>query len=65
MPDRQATNGDAVDFIENDGLAYAVRHYCDGAYFKDPVTTLLWNQAASALDALVEYLQKETGRDVN
>lgn len=30
------TNGYAVDTIENEGVAYAVMHYCDGSVFKDP-----------------------------
>lgn len=58
------TNGVAVDILENEGLAYAVRHYCDGSEFKDPMTTLLWDKADRALTELVEYLQNETGREI-
>lgn len=58
------TNGWAVDTIENEGLEYAVRHYCDGSEFKDTHTALLWDKAARALDELVTYLVDETGRDV-
>jgi hypothetical protein len=61
---KQYTNGDAVDIIDNDGLAYAVRHYCDGSYFHDAVTAALWDKAADGLNELVRYLKKETGRDL-
>lgn len=57
------TNGYAVDTIENEGLEYAVRHYIDGAEFKDPVTECLWTEAAQALGRLVKHLENETGRE--
>lgn len=60
----EATNGDAVDRIEQEGIGYAVRHYCDGSYFKDPVTADLWNKAEKALNDLCDYLERETGREV-
>jgi hypothetical protein len=58
------TNGDAVDIIENEGLEYAVRHYCDAGSFKDPQTVRLWDKAEESLTNLVNYLQVETGREV-
>ena len=58
------TNGDAVDIIENEGLGYAVQHYCTGDYFKDPQTAKLWDEASNALNALSLYLENETGRDI-
>lgn len=64
MPDRDKTNGYAVDTIENEGLEYAVRCYCDGSTFKDPKTRELWEAAAKSLDDLVKYLNDETGRDL-
>jgi hypothetical protein len=59
------TNGDAVAIIENEGLAYAVRHYTDGAQFKDPHTGTLWDAAALALDNLIDYLEAETGQEID
>lgn len=63
MADR--TNGDAVDIIENEGLEYAVRHYISGTEFKDSMTRKLWIDAELALDRLVNYLQRETGREIS
>lgn len=63
MSDKE-TNGYAVDTIENEGLAYAVRHYCSGSTFKDEDTAFLWDQAATALDALIRHLENETGREI-
>lgn len=63
MPDELRTNGDAVDIIENEGLDYAVRHYISGSAFKDPDTARLWTAADGALNALVNHLTAETGRD--
>ena len=60
----EATNGDAADIIQDEGLAYAVQHYCDGSHFKDPVTAGLWSSAESALNNLTRYLSRETGREV-
>ncbi len=65
MPREKYTNGDAVDIIENERLDYAVRHYCNGSDFKDRVTAELWDEAGTALNALVAYLQDETGRDLS
>lgn len=59
------TNGYAVDIIEGEGLDYAVRHYIDGSAFKDPETASLWTEAGQALNALVEHLENETGRDID
>lgn len=61
----ERTNGDAVDIIESEGLEYAVRHYIDGVEFKDPETVRLWVAAEAAMNSLVEYLQRETGRDLS
>lgn len=61
----QNTNGDAVDIIENEGLGYAIRHYTSGDDFKDPETHRLWDAADKALVELVEYLEAETGREIN
>lgn len=57
------TNGDACDIIVDEGVGYAVQHYCDGKYFKDPETAALWDAAGQALDTLVKHLIAETGRD--
>ena len=59
------TNGDAIDLIENEGLDYAVRHYTSGSSFKDSDTGLLWDEAANALNNLVNHLERETGREVD
>jgi hypothetical protein len=59
------TNGTAIDIIENEGLGYAVRHYISGDAFKDPETQIRWNNAAGSLEALIEYLQDETGREID
>lgn len=59
-----ATNGDAVDIVDNEGIGYAVLHYCSGDHFKDPMTVDLWNAAGSQLKALQAYLEKETGREL-
>lgn len=65
MPDRgEYTNGDAADIIENEGVGYAVQHYIDGEWFKDPVTALLWTAADNALTALLAHINRETGREV-
>lgn len=60
----ESTNGDAADIIENEGLDYAVMHYCSGDEFKDPETRRLWDAADKALEALCAYLSEETGREV-
>jgi hypothetical protein len=57
------TNGDATDIILDDGLAYAVRHFTDGDDMQDEKTGRLWDEAATALDALVDHLHAQTGRD--
>lgn len=59
------TNGWAADTIENEGVAYAVMHYCDGSSFKDVETALLWDAAADALARLVDHLRRETGREID
>jgi hypothetical protein len=59
------TNGDAVDIIENEGIAYAVMHYIDGNEFKDGETAFRWRRAALALELLKEHLEKETGREID
>lgn len=59
----QYTNGAAMDIIDDDGLSYAVRHYCDGKYFKDPETARLWDEAGGALNDLMNHLIKDTGRE--
>jgi hypothetical protein len=59
------TNGDAVDIIKNEGLEYAVRSYCAGSDFKDEGTASLWARASIALDDLVDYLRRETGREID
>lgn len=64
MPAATQTNGDAADIIENEGMGYAVQHYCDGDYFKDPETARLWAEAADALNALQQYVERETGREL-
>jgi hypothetical protein len=61
----EATNGDAVDIIENEGLGYAVQCYTSGDDFKDPKTAMLWTEADKALGALVAYLERETGREID
>lgn len=65
MEKGEYTNGYAVDTIENEGIAYAVRHYIGGEYFKDPETAKLWSEADEALTKLVNYLQNETGREID
>jgi hypothetical protein len=62
--EKEYTNGDAADIIEDEGLGYAVQHYCSADSFKDPVTAELWDAADKALTALVAYIEKETGRDL-
>lgn len=57
------TNGYAVDTIENEGLDYAVRHYCGADSFKDPKTRELWAAAEKGLNDLVKYLEDDTGRE--
>lgn len=64
MGDRDHTNGDAADIIEDEGLDYAVRHYISGDEFNDPTTEKLWTEADKALTALVQHLERETGRDI-
>lgn len=59
------SNGYAVDTIENEGIAYAVRHYIDGKYFKDRRTMELWDNAADALNELIAHLEHETGREID
>lgn len=51
------TNTDAVDIIENEGIGYAVLHYCDADNFIDPKTQLLWKSAELALKDLQEHLE--------
>lgn len=63
MSDKQYTNGDLVDTIENEGLEYAVRHYCDERHIEDKLTGVLWRQAADSLNLLVNRLKAQTGRD--
>lgn len=58
------TNGDAADTIETEGAGYAVMNYCDGSCFDDPITRHLWDAAGNALEGLVEYLERQTGRDL-
>jgi hypothetical protein len=59
------TNGTAIDIIENEGIGYAVLHYTSGDAFKDPETQIRWQNAAGSLEALIEYLQDETGREID
>lgn len=63
MAEKEYTNGDAVDIIENEGVGYAVQHYVSGSWFKDDTTERLWTNAANALELLQDYLRKDTGRD--
>jgi hypothetical protein len=58
----EATNGDAMDILANEGVGYAVTGYCSGDHFKDPKTTHLWDAAEKALNDLTGYLERETGR---
>ncbi len=58
------TNERAADYIENEGVGYAVQHYISAEYFKDQKTVELWDAANKALTALTTYLSEETGRDV-
>lgn len=58
------TNGDAADIILNEGVEYAVRHYTSGDSFEDPKTAELWDKAAAGLSELLNYLSKQTGREV-
>ena len=62
MPEPEYTDGDAVDIIENEGIAYAVQHYCDGWYFKNEETAALWTRADKALSELEAHLKRSTGR---
>lgn len=55
--DKLKTNADAWLIVEKEGLGYAVQHYCDGSYFKDPELGRLWDEAARALDAVSKYLE--------
>ena len=64
MHDKKYTDGDAVDIIENEGLEYAVRHYCDGTYFESGKTGSYWTAAQRALNNLVDHLREQTGRDI-
>lgn len=61
---KKKSNGYAADTIQEEGLDYAVRHYCDGSTFRDPETARLWDVAAKAIDDLYAHLSEETGRDV-
>lgn len=61
--EREYTNRDAAEIIDNEGLDYAVRHYCDGKYFKDPITAALWDKAALNIQKLVDYLHDQ-GSDI-
>ena len=63
--DDKLTNGEAIDIIENEGLGYAVQYYISGDKFKDPMTTAYWNAASTALTVLSEYLEHETGRELD
>lgn len=60
-----ATNGDAMDILANEGVGYAVTGYCSGDHFKDPETTRLWNAAEEGLNNLTQYLERETGRSLD
>lgn len=51
----------AADTIENEGIGYAVLHYCSGDVFSDPKTRELWNEACEALEALETYLRDGVG----
>lgn len=57
------TDGDLVDIIVNEGLAYAVKDYCDSRHIEDPTTGRLWDAAGEALENLIERLKRQTGRD--
>lgn len=61
----QCTNGEAIDIIENEGIGYAVLHYCDGSNFEDYITCFLWDAAQNSLQNLVDYLELKTGREID
>jgi hypothetical protein len=42
--------------VDQEGLEYAVRHYMDGSSIQNPVTAKLWDEAATALNALAKQL---------
>lgn len=58
------TNREAGEILEDEGIEYAVRHYCDGSYFKDETTGKLWDASAKSLNALVKHLH-DSGVDIN
>lgn len=58
------TNNDAVDIINNEGIGYAVQHYCRSSSFKNPHTRELWNAAYISLKNLEDYLERTTERDI-
>jgi hypothetical protein len=64
MEREKYTNGDAMNILDNEGVGYAVQHYCSGCDFKDPETAKLWTAADHALTTLVEYLERDTGREL-
>ena len=66
MPARtvKLDNDEALDICTQEGLGYAQYGYCKGDSFEDPITAGLWDIIGGACDALVAYLQQQTGREV-
>lgn len=59
-----ASNEDAIQIIQSEGLGYAVYDYCSGSRFADPRTVKLWDEARAALQALGDYLEECTGLEI-
>jgi hypothetical protein len=61
MPEREYTNADAASIVENEGLGYAVQHYCSAESFADIETRRLWKLAEQACNDLEKHLEDNGG----
>ena len=60
MSERTRNNNDVADIVEDEGLGYAVMDYMDSSDFRDLELAKLWDDAAKHLNALSDYLRKNS-----
>lgn len=56
MEDKKYTDHEVAEIIEDEGIGYAVLHYMNSTYCKNPETAELWDQAEIALKNLADHL---------
>ena len=54
--DGKFTNHDIASIVADEGIGYAIQHYCNADSIVDPILAARWAEAKEALEAVEDIL---------